>query len=222
MKSEVACFLLSVILCGVAFAADPAYECPRRVASGDNNFVSVSTRQILMEAYRELGCETEFPIVPLRRGITGFNKGTVDGEVLRATKVEGLYKVPFVRSEKPLFSLINSLWAHPDDARRSVRPIGYIHGILWQEDFMVGKSGEKFHSEDKLYEAYNKGVLAGLLSSDFTINNMLKQDALSPPPYRLVTVQETLIYHYLHQDYSDFMQVLEVHLDTAKPFSDLD
>lgn len=61
-------------------------------------------------------------------------------------------------------------------------PIGYVIGVVWQEQSIKDYNGLGFHGEEKLYEAYRRGRLSGFLPSDLTLKAWLLSNGLGTAP----------------------------------------
>ena len=144
----------------------------------------------------------------------------MDGEVFRLKQAEKLYERPFVRSSAPLFILSNSLWLHPLDKDDDRKPIGYLLGVVWQENYMKTREGKAYHDSAKLVEAYNAGRLRGFLFADFSLENLIRRKALSPPPVRGKVLLEAPLYHYLLKELTPFMDRFS-ELLKRDPFRDI-
>ncbi|NQW00099.1 MAG: hypothetical protein HQ483_10410 [Rhodospirillales bacterium] len=204
------------LIWGSSAAAGVGYKCPQRIAANDRDFLSIHTKDVLSRIYQDLGCTTDFVVVPLKHALRKFNAGAVDGEALRVPLVETHYTVPFSRSAIPIYTLTLALWSHPDPLVRNTHPIGYVHGILWQTAFVKGKQSVKFHSEDEMLAAYGRGVLGGFLTNDFTVRSKVN----APIPIRTEIVGEQQFYHYTHIEFANFMDTFSRYLEDKKPFSE--
>ena len=195
-------------------------ECPKNIASIANDALNIAATKILKSLYEELGCSVVFIELPSRRGISHFNQGIADGEVYRLRQAETHYRRPFVRSENPLFILSNSLWINPRLKNQERYPIGYFLGVVWQENYMNNIEGKAFADSEKIYEAYNKGHLRGLLASDLSVAAELSNNRLVPPPERGEVLLEAPLYHYLDENFSPIMKRLSAMLGRS-PFKNI-
>jgi len=212
--------LLGLSLFGAKSSFASEVECPKTVAFNANDGVSAATTKILESLYRELDCQTEFVGLPARRGIRNFNHGLVDGEVFRLRQVESLYDRPFVRSSLPLFMLSNSLWLNPTMTDDKRRPIGYVLGVVWQENYMKTHEGKIFHGSDQVLQAYNDGRVRGMLFADLTMEVVIRNKTLNPPPKKDTILLEAPLYHYLGKEFTPFMAQLS-DLLKSQPFKNI-
>jgi hypothetical protein len=182
-----------------------ATTCPKTIAIISNDIVSDKVTKRLSRLYSSLGCHTEFQPFPGKRGITLFNKGVVDGELIRVHNIGNNYSRPFVRSALPVYSVNMALWTHPDQDRLKGFPIGYVHGIVWQERYAAKrnfKGLQKYYSRDQMFKAYNMGRLSGIVENDETISE------LKPTPQQAALINSLKLYHYLGSEYAEFMKKL--------------
>ncbi len=194
-------------------------DCPQRVAVVDKSELSKQAAKIIQKIYTVLGCNTEFVYLPGRRGLILFNHHKIDGELFRLERAESLYEVDFVKSETPLFHTSFSLWAHPDKNLRQEEPIGYLLGIVWQEQYNPGNRKKSFNSPQKMYHAYNLNILGGFLSTGHDIEATIKRGVFPTPPYEELKIASPPLYHYLSKDYAPFMKRFSNYLVTHKPFT---
>ena len=194
-------------------------NCPASVATIDKGILSPIVSKIMSNLYKELGCQMELLPLPGRRGILSFNAGQVDGEVIRLAKAEAAYKRKFVRSSEPLYNLTFSLWSHPEASLQGALPIGYTLGVLWQEDYMTGKRGRRFHSADKLFTEYNAGRLSGFLAADISVVQLIESGKIVPAPKKVITILTAPMYHYLGREFSPFMDRLTALIKVRNSFS---
>ncbi|MBL6946842.1 MAG: hypothetical protein ISR47_09395 [Rhodospirillales bacterium] len=225
MAITICCMVIPLLFMPVsgALAKSPMdFVCPKRISQAVSSLKSNVIDQAVRDIYKQLGCATEFVRLPPRRAIAEFNKGLIDGEVLRLDVVEEHYTVEFVRSATPLVFMSNSLWVHPDENVRRSRPLGYVMGVIWQEQFMKGKNGISFYNRESTLNAYNNGVISGFPIGDVTISLKIKRGELIPPPVSIEPVFSAPLFHYVHRDYSDFMAVFSDFLLKNKPFANIE
>jgi len=214
--------LLPLILLGVTLQSTPSsaeVACPKNIATIDQGVLSPVVAKILQNLYLEIGCPMTLLALPGRRGIASFNSGSVDGEIMRLAKAEGAYEREFVRSQKPLFSLTYSLWHHPNRKEKERLKTGYTLGVVWQEDHMKDKRGERFHNGANLFKAYNAGRLSGFLSADMSVRKLVSEGALSPEPIKAQLILSAPMYHYLASEFAPFMTLLSAKILERKAFS---
>jgi len=202
-------FLL-VLLMAVPGTAIAQY-CPGQIAAIEGDPLSRDGALYLTQMYEKLGCKLEVRFLPGRRGVQEFNSADVDGELYRLRIIEDKYVRPFLRSVQPLFSLTNAVWVHPDPAIADAHPLGYVLGIAWHEKFVselpVGDATRllKFHSEDDVVAAYNKGVIGSFLTEKQTVDILVQGGAIVPAPVRKTTISAQPLYHYLGREFGPFM-----------------
>ena len=214
-------FSTLAVLCGVSEATSAEIVCPKTIAAIDQGVISPVVAKTLSSLYQELGCSPTVLPLPGRRGIASFNSGAVDGEVMRLEGVESSYTKAFIRSDQPMFSLSNSLWRHPNQNAKGMLKIGYILGVVWQENYMRDKldKGERFHNGESLLKAYNSGRLAGFLMADVSVKKVVKEGAISPKPVKEKVILAAPMYHYLAKEFAPFMKALTAKIAQKKPFS---
>jgi len=200
------------------YAAEPI--CPKKIAVIANDDITAASTKILETLYRELGCPAEFIALPARRGIRDFNHRLVDGELYRLRQAERLYDRPFARSQLPLFMLSNSLWRNPAVKEDGRHPIGYVLGVVWQENYMKTRKGKVFHDSDSLVRAYNEARVGGMLYADFAMAALVRDNHIYPEPVRGEVLLEAPLYHYLGKEFEPFMKRLS-ELLKRQPFSNI-
>ncbi len=158
--------------------------------------------------------------MPGRREIKHFNRGVVDGEVFRLRQAEEHYERSYIRSEQPLFTLANSFWVHPVLRENKRLPIGYLLGVVWQENYMKTRQGRSFTDVDQRFDAYYNGQIKGFLAADFSVAARVKSNLISPIPERSEVLLEAPLYHYLGKEFAPIMKRLSEMLK-RQPFKDI-
>jgi hypothetical protein len=180
-----------------------AERCPARVNIVENESLSKIILQRVSEVYRSLGCDTHFPGFPGRRSIAMFNKHHADGELARLQQIDKIYTRPFVRSEVPVHVTTMSLWQHPDRARVSAMPTGFMHGIIWEEEYAKNHSNmKKFYSDAEMFKAYREHNLSGFLANNEHVAR------LKPKPVQKERLLHVKLYHFLGAEFAPFMKEL--------------
>ena len=215
--------LLGLICAVMSIQADQPLDCPNKLATVKTNVFGIEVSKSVGIIYKKLGCPVAMVALPGRRGILHFNENQVDGELLRMEKVELSYKRDFIRSSVPLMTLSHSLWLHPDTKHQKEYPIGYVVGIVWQERAISQYKGLAFNDEAKMFEAYRKGRLGGLLSTDITINIWTKSHGFLPTPNPVMAevLLVSPIYHYLGAEFAPFMERFSAMLVSEDPLREL-
>jgi len=194
----------------------PPYACPKRIALIEGNDLAENASSIIQKIYKILGCETVFVELPGKRGIVEFNRGKIDGELIRLSIVEKLYTVPFIRSSRPLFTLPHSLWVHPN---APIHATAYLLGVIWQRNYMEEKeNGISFPSYDAMFEAYNQGKVTAFLANDISVQAWLDENKLKPLPHIKETMSQAPVFHYLSPDFKEFSDVFSDYVAEHKPF----
>lgn len=209
------CFILCLSLPTVA---NERIQCPEKLAIIQNDRIVEAALSTFKALYSQLGCSPTFSEFPGRRGVLHFNESLVDGEFYRIPMVEGKYSRPFVRSAVPLFQLSNELWLHPDEVVRDRLPIGYILGVVWQEEYMKNRHGVAFSSGRKMFSFYQKGRISGFLSSSNPVIPQAERSSLQPAPVLRERISTLSLYHYLGIEHADFMKKLSELLVRDNPF----
>ncbi|MCZ4282803.1 hypothetical protein O4H49_18610 [Kiloniella laminariae] len=203
-----------------ASPADNAVACPKKIATVSQNKLSLRAQKIVEHVYHELGCPIEVVAFPGRRGIVSFNNRTVDGELYRLPTAEGLYERSFVKSD-PLFMLSGYLWRRPGGVEKEPR-IAYVLGFYWQEDFVKTRTAVAFQNFDAVIKAYEQGEVEAFLASDFLVRRILDEKKISVLPLRQERLEAGAFYHYLGEEYQEFMRRFSDYLDRHHPFADLE
>jgi len=199
-----------------------ASDCPKSIAVIANNPITLDAGLVIKDIYKKLGCTLELKYFPGRRGIIQFNHKMVDGEVFRLKRAEPLYERGFVSSATPIFSITNSLWMHPNPENIRTKNIGYILGIVWQEQYQPSAPKKAYHGIEKIFEAYNASLLTGFLSTNYNIIKMNKAGLFTPPPALGKTVNTAPVYHYLGKEFTPFMKRFSKYIEENSPFADFD
>ncbi|MCW9033837.1 MAG: hypothetical protein OQJ97_06410 [Rhodospirillales bacterium] len=197
-------------------------DCPKSIAVVSKNTLTAAAADILRQTYAELGCSITLSKSPGRRGIQQFNHKLVDGEVFRIKKAETLYEREFIRSEAPLFSVSNSLWAHPfPDIIRGTNT-GYTLGIIWQEQYHISSIKKAYHNTKKLFQAYDEDLLKDFLATDYNVKTKINSGFFRTPPYIKKNISTVPVFHYLGKEFAPFMKRFSAYLKTKKPFAIID
>lgn len=218
MKIQVLIAYLTLLI-PLQLVAGEHPQCPKKLAIIANSVLVEATLESFKTLYLKLGCRSEFSEFPGRRGILYFNKSIVDGEFYRLPLVEGEYSRPFVRSAVPLFYISNVLWLHPDKKARKNLPIGYVHGIVWEEKYMKNRAGVAFFSSVEMYDSYQKGRISGFLSSSHSFNTRPDNLNLHPIPIFGALISKLPLFHYLGTEHTDFMKQISELLINENPFN---
>ncbi|NVJ92388.1 MAG: hypothetical protein HWE34_12060 [Methylocystaceae bacterium] len=202
-----------------------AKYCPEKIAviSGDPFVMGVEG--ILQSIYRALGCKIEFVSLPAKRGILYFNNRSVDGEIYRLSLVENAYNIPFVRSSVALLHLKNALWENPDREIAQKRPMGYVRGIKWHDEYAASFKEQgnmiSFGSEENMFQAYERGSIGSFLTEKQSVDLLQAQSFFKTSPKMVKVISDLPLYHYLNADYADFMKAFSAYLVKNKPFKAL-
>lgn len=200
-------------------------ECSERISNISNDIIATETAKVMLQVYRELGCLLEIINLPGRRSFSAFKTGEVDGELYRFPIGTKNYTRPFVQSDLPLFEISNSLWAAPGSKRYAERPIGYMIGVAWQEAYLATnnllKSGH-FDIGDLILH-YNDGNLDRFLAEDFSIKSAIRAGTFEEgrTPVQLEVLKVGVVYHFLGDKFTPFMQRLSDYLKDHQPFVDV-
>lgn len=212
---QLLCLALFLSLQSVSFGR---VLCPETLAVIPNDLLATTTLEAFKKLYLQLGCSPKLFELPGRRGILHFNKGLVDGELYRLSQVEKKYSRPFVRSATPLFQISNALWLHPDQKVRRRFPIGYVLGVIWEEQYIKDRNGVSFPSTTIMFASYQKGLISGFLASDNLVSAQIAKDRLLPSPILGELISSTPVYHYLGLEYAEFMGKVSEVLIKDNPF----
>lgn len=199
--------------------------CPARIGVIGNDKLSNDAAEIMVDIYTLLDCPVEIVKLPRRRGFVAFNTGEIDGELFRFPVGANNYNRPYVRSDLPLFEISNSLWAAPGSEISSSHPIGYMIGIVWQQNYLrtnsLPKSGH-FDIGDLILH-YNNGTIDRFLAEDSMINQAIDDGAFKDgnEPVQLTPLMSGPLYHFLGREFTPFMYRLSDYLREHDPFSDL-
>jgi len=220
MKKFYLYFLLSFTF-PVPLLAGEHIQCPEKLAIIQDDRIVEATISTFKSLYHQLGCYSEFHELPGRRGIVHFNASIVDGEFYRLAIAETKYSRKFVRSAVPLFQLSNELWLHPDQKVRESLPIGYILGVVWQEEYMNKRNGVSFPNSRKMFESYQRGMISGFLASNNPAIDQTERKRLWPAPVPGEVISSLSLYHYLGSEYAEFMKRLSNLLIKKNPFESI-
>jgi len=207
MRISSSLLLLTTIFLLPQFSSgsEPA-DCPKVISLISDEPLNNDSISTFRHIYSELGCNPTFVRLPGRRGIAHFNEGLVDGEFFRLRRVEKAYQRKFVRSSLPLFTLQSALWLHPDPTISNNFPLGYLIGIIWQEQHMKGRNNIGFHSAKKMFDAYSKGRLGGFLGAPYSVQVKVASRVITPAPIMSEILISEPLYHYLGAEYAPVMR----------------
>jgi len=217
LKTHVFFFCLASFLSSHC-VADESTRCPETVAIIQDNSLVEATLESFKAIYLQLGCKPKFVELPGRRGIMYFNKNLADGEFFRLPLAEVLYSRSFVRSDTPLFYISNTLWLHPDPKVRESLPLGYLLGVVWEEEYMKSRDGMAFYSNIEVYDAYQKGLISGFFDSSYLANTQFDYLDLQPAPVLGKYISKLPLFHYLGVEHAEFMGKVSEVLKTNNPY----
>ena len=214
-------FLLSLFfITGLFYSPDIRAQnltCPKIISTFSNNLLAKNVGTILSRLYQELGCSIQLTPLPNKRGIFRFNKKDIDGEIFRHDAVEKYYSVPFVRSSKPLFILESSIFKNKKI--EETRPLGYVRGIVWQEEYITDKNRVAFDSNHEMINAFNRGAIGSFMASNISFKKLLKEGLITQENIRYEVVYSAPLYHYLQEDFADFMHALSDKIEQKNAFT---
>ncbi|MEZ0303352.1 MAG: hypothetical protein ACAH24_15080, partial [Hyphomicrobiaceae bacterium] len=132
-------FILAATILLQGMARDAVAEpmrCPQRLAFVDNDPLTQREAESLKAIYARIGCpDVTFVGLPGRRGVTAFNTGDVQGELMRLPAVEVEYTRPFLRVASPVNHVVGRLWARSVPGQGAPGPFGFVLGVVWQEQY---------------------------------------------------------------------------------------
>lgn len=217
-----------VALCLFCILALPAQaehsQCPKTLGYQDDTPLVQTAKDILQSAYQQLGCEVHFSFLPTKRSLVYFNAGQVDGEFYRFPEIEPLYTRNFVRSAIPLVHLARGIWGHPDKTRHQEKPLGYVKGYPWQDQYIQNNPDIRaigYNTADALNRAYNTGVIGSLLTNNLYANHLYSTGVVDDKPVVLKIIIRRPFYHYLNARFAPFMEKFSALLERKNPFTTL-
>jgi hypothetical protein len=207
--------------------AQPAGYCPKKIAIVQGDPLAIPAKDILRKIYKQMGCNVKILPLPGTRGILHFNKKRVDGELYRLPLAEKAYNREFIRSAHALLKLTYAIWENPASDMSDKKPLGYVRGIKWHEAYIqhnvlnVQKIAQ-FNTEEKMFEAFARGVLGSFLSEEQTVDLLLKNNKMHILPRLKAVIETKGLYHYLGAEFSDFMTDFSAVIKKDNPFSILE
>ncbi len=221
IKYVIATVVLSFSFSPPVSASDyesPPYTCPTKIAYHENDDLATDFAQKLKNIYIQLNCSTRFIALPARRGLAEFNAGTVDGEIYRLTLIEKHYKQSYIRSRLPLTIINSSLFENPEEKVAKRRPIGYLRGVAWMEEYPIKRKKVVFNNFSSMFQAYERKAIGGFLAADNAVAQRIASGELQNTPQKIKTVISMHLYHYLKPEYGDFLEVLSSYVEHNRPF----
>jgi len=191
--------------------------CPKVISTFANNLLAKDVGTILSRLYQELGCPIQLSPLPNKRSIVRFNKKDIDGEIFRHDAVEKHYSVPFVRSSKPLFILKSSIFKNKKI--EETRPLGYVRGIVWQEEYITSKNKIAFSSNHEMLNAFNRGAIGSFMANNISFKKLVKEGQIVEEGIQYEVVYSAPLYHYLQEDFADFMHALSDKIEQKNAFT---
>lgn len=167
-------------------------------------------------AYQKAGLHAEFIPLPHSRSLISANDGLVDGDVGRIPSVEEKYP-NLMRVDEKLMDLNGAIYTlNPDileydDSLLDMYRIGYVLGVRWPQNKMVGKKATTAPNYKALFEMLLQGrvdlVLATEASADAVMHEMGGRagQVRALHPY----VFNAPIYHYVHKKNRNIVSRLE-------------
>jgi len=199
-------------------------QCPKMLGYQDDTPLVQTAKDILQSVYQQLGCEVRFSFLPTKRSLVYFNAGQVDGEFYRFPEIEPLYTRNFVRSAIPLVYLVRGIWGYPDKTRQQKKPLGYVKGYPWQDQYIQNNPeihAIGYNTADGLNRAYNTGIIGSLLTNNLYAHHLSSTGVVEEKPVPLTVFKKRPFYHYLDARYAPFMERFSALLVRKNPFTTL-
>jgi len=196
-------------------------NCPKKLSFHGEAALVIKATDMLKSIYKKLGCDIELAFLPTKRSLSEFNHGRVDGEFFRFPEIEKHYTRPFMRSGIPFMQLELGIWQHPDENIAKSKPLGYVRGFPWHDQF-AREHGEirmiGYVNLDGLNAAYNKGIVGSMLTNTLYANYISEHGIVTTPIVRQKVIKSRPFYHYLSLEYAGFMKKFNQALSEDNPF----
>ncbi|TNE62561.1 MAG: hypothetical protein EP335_12045 [Alphaproteobacteria bacterium] len=193
-----------------AFAlAAPGIAAPMTLASLDGEPTHFLAEKILEEAYAHAGIEVAFVHLPSNRALKESNRGTYDGEVARLPVIEGTY-LALVRVPVPLLTIRGYAYGTGplDDVKQfsdlANRRLGIELGIVVAEKLAADMHPVKLASTEDLVTFLRRGAVDAIFYEGVV-------DLSGAPyflPYRSRALHQDTLYHYLHVNHMDRVEII--------------
>lgn len=185
------------------------------IAQTENQLIHTLGADVLVKAYKRLGINVDFVLLPNSRSLATANSGKVDGEIGRLVKV--LDKVPnlLMAREVPIASVIAvavtnkakcdcEKWSDLKDLT-----IGIIRGEIYAERATKGMSVFMMKGYPELFTMLERGrvdVVIGILSSvELELQTSFKNSGLKIVGKELLNLP---LYHLLHKKHQSLIPKL--------------
>ena len=221
MKSAIVTVILGIITIALPSLAQAEY-CPSKIAAIHRDPLADKAAEVMKELYEKLGCDIAIQASTAKRSVLDFNKGKIDGEMLRTRLIEQQYKRDYVRSVQ-VADLPGVLWVHPDQEMAETLPLGYVRGYSWQETYTSehDKNNIGFSSDEELFLAWNRGQIGSLLGDHPIVSHYIRKQKLTIVPVEKEVVSNAPLFHYLSYEYAPFMAAFSNAIERNNPFPDL-
>ena len=174
---------------------------------------------LLKEAYGALGHELEFRAYPAKRSIVSANRGSVDGDLIRAGAVTRKYKnlvlVPQSISEVNFYAVTLSKKVHVEkwmDLKKY--RVGILSGHVISEQNAMGSPLLRYNNFNELSEALILGKVNTIVLDAHNIRTMKKNN----PKVGFMVLKPALIsiklYHVLHKKHKKLVPLLNAQFET--------
>lgn len=179
------------------------------------------SEEVLIEAYRRIGVEISFTVLPPPRALRLSNEGILDGEMHRIHGIDEKFSnlvmipVPINKIEALAFTKSKDITVrHIDDLKPYL--IGIRRGVKFAEEMSQGMNIVKTGSTDQLFRMLDLGRLDVVISTRTAGLKMIKRlnlreiRVIEPP---LVTKN---LYHYLHNKHQSIVPRITTSLQTME------
>lgn len=184
----------------------------------DKNHVRLM-KQVLVDAYAELGMEIDLRLLPNKRSLEAVNSGLADGEGGRIAGMEKVYPNLVMVSE-PLFSLKVLAYTKKLDIKidgwNSLKPyrVGVLRGAKYAEYGTKGMGrvllGSLSTQLFKALDADRVDVVVIHESNNLALSGVKGVKALQPP------LQEIIIFYYLNKKHKKLIPALNCAIKQVK------
>lgn len=171
-----------------------------------------ASQQKLKDAYETLGLTVEFQNYPFARGIQNAQAGYIDGMLATYTNENSLDS-NLIRIDIDLGSIANVLVINRDMCQGcsvvDIKTVGLMSGNANSTSIELNNTVKviKFTQFTSLLDFYERGRADAMLISAVS----LPQAYLDNPKFKVITLHERKLYHYLHKKH----QLIAVQIQSA-------
>lgn len=170
----------------------------------------LSTKQLVEQAYSNLGYQVQWQLLPGARSLKLSNAGEIDGEFVRseavAQRYPNLVKVPVPLIASPIYLFCKNKQACLSPTQNTV--VGYNKNLKIFEQFCLLQQYVcyPFGSTKQLFDPLLEDRVDAFLATQIEVVNLLSNDF--PTLYRVEVDKRVMAFHYVNKKHQNRVEPL--------------